>query len=192
MAINVAEMTSRIQQSGIQKRIDEAKKHQQMVDGIVAKVKMIKKQFTEDAKALCEIYKALKNAGLNEQGPKRSYYDVRGKFMADGISHKVGFIEYKDGTVCLCVKGGGWDGNDSLLFMRKGESVECADECCNDIFGEACSILKMPLGTKLHGFTVLDELWIKHYSDRVNTFVNGFVAFRDEYLEYVNSKTQTK
>ncbi len=193
MSINVKLITYQIMKSALSNNNIQDDKCDFLINELRVKLREIERKHTKDGLALIQLYKVLKTMHLNPQGydNSQSFY---GKFTANNITHKIGFIEYKNGIVCLAVKGGGWDGDDSLLFLRDGKNTEVSDEYCNVIFDgyKAEHIIQMPLGRVLwHKNSLITTKmtvdWLWHFHHRVDTFLKDFEAFRDEYLEYINS-----
>lgn len=177
MNIDVDKLTERIRQQGDRNRAEQQEKVKKLQDTLIFALDTVNKTYLEDAKSLCRIYMALKSAGLRYAGDD-------GRYIADGMRHKLGFLEQQDGSVCLCVKGGGFCGTNQLFFARNGNNTEAAyyEHLENSILGDAIEVVRAP---EQYG---IDTGWLHKFTDRVQEIVRGFEQFRDEYIAYAQQQ----
>lgn len=186
MAINVAELISKIKKQA--EKNEKAKKLElkSFVNDVVKRINHINNDFKDDAIALVHVYKALEKIGIDTAGFLKSehYCTADGKyrsFDAVNSAHTLGFRKYgkNKNNVCLMVLGGGWCGNNGVCFLRdKNNELEITNDC-GEFQGE----------TALELFSRLNEK-TEHSVDlasRIETFEEQFIEFRDAYMAYAKS-----
>ena len=173
--INVEELTAKIEEQGKRNVVEKDNKRKLYLQSLKRKVEVIN-GYREDAEGLIRIFKALKQNGLEYIGNNAHEY------IADGWSHRIGFAEFKDGSVCLRVCGGGCCGDNQLLFLRNGNDAECAYYEVEKLIGDAWDVVGNP---ERYGIT---DRWVGSFEQRLNTMIKEFEKFRDDYIAYAKSQ----
>lgn len=179
MEINASELIEKIRLQGEKNRTSEEAEDRNFRNALVSRLDEFNSKYIQDAKTLCDIYRALRSAGLKYTGDND-------RFIVDDAKsgRSLGFIEWQDGSICLGVAGGGVSGDNQLLLARHGNYVEAAFYKSNDsrILGEASYVVSVP---ELHG---VNMEWVRKFANRVNTLINEFEQFRDEYIAYAQQQ----
>ena len=183
--INVAELTSRIKKQGEKNAEAKELEFKSFVSDVIQSINHINNGFKDDAIALVEIYKALKENGMDVSG--KGYCNSKGyhrDFHADVFSHNLGFRECGENNVCLMVLGGEIGGgfllNTGVCFLWGNGDLEITNSC-----GEGKGITALELFSRLKSNEKSDSIcWL---AKEVKTFEEQFVEFRDAYVAYANS-----
>lgn len=179
--INVAELTSKIKRQGEKNAEAKELEFKSFVSDVIQSINHINNGLKDDAIALVEIFKALKENGMDAFG--KGFYNAKGyrrEFHADGFSHNLGFRECGENNICLMVLGGGALLNTGVCFLWGNGDLEITNEC-----GEGKGITALELFSKLKNDEKSDSVcWI---AKEVKTFEEQFIEFRDAYVAYANS-----
>lgn len=180
-AINVAELISKIKKQGEKNAEADELEFKSFVNDAIKSINHINNDFKDDAIALVEIYKALKESGMDVSG--KGFYNSKGcrrQFHADGFTHNLGFRECGENNICLMVIGGGDLLNTGVCLLWGNGDLEITNDC-----GEVKGITALELFSKLKSDEKSDSVcWL---AKEVKTFEEQFVEFRDAYVAYANS-----
>ena len=179
-AIDVNDMIDRIKAQRKMNVIEKENKRAIFLKHMTDNVERIN-GWRKDAEELVKVYETLKENGMKYLGEQMGCSGFFWQYRADGWYHNIGFVERKDGSVCLGAYGGGAYGDVRLYFLRNGRDVEFSfdSDKDNSIIGDALEVLGNP---EKYG---LDDELLHYFERRVTKMENEFWTFRADYIAFV-------
>lgn len=178
-AINVAELTSRIIKQGKKKAKEKENERTNSLNENLKTIEYIEKDLFENARALVEIFKSLKENGLDCYGSKPNHKKY---FYANCYIERLGFIEYSQEDIGIALLDG-VRGRDFGISLVNGRLY----------MTDKCGTIENPTLTATELFSNPEKYYdgcpvrLANYAILIRSFAEMFEDFKNEYLEHTNS-----
>lgn len=183
---NINTLVNEIKAQGQKNAQSENARLEREKRALIDRIGQINEKYAPLVEHLVTVFKALKANRMKYKGPSYGFMDSQFKFMADGIDHHLGFVEYQ-GQAWLEVIGGGYCGECRVALgyphdtLKDALAVGYVSDRSN-IIGDAIAIVEAK-----HGRSDWAS-YIHSLKERLDTIEKEFEEFHDAYIQYAQSQ----